>query len=105
MQSPVFADSIIFPNGNVLIGKIRYILSGIIEIKTKDGTKKITREVGINQARDIIETGFFHKKKFSGEVYFLDDDFVEMKTLSGNLKIRRLWLRNVILSQETGSMR
>ena len=87
------------PN-EVIKGKINYVLSGLIEVKTKDGIKKVSRESQKNQIRDIVEIGFLKKKKISGEVYYLDNDELEIATPSGKIKINRFWVRDILLSQQ-----
>jgi len=93
------ADSITLDNGETITGKINHIVSGIVDIKTKDGIKTIIREVSENQARDIVEIGYFKKNKYLGYVFLLCDDILEMATPTGNLKINRFKVRNIILSQ------
>lgn len=90
------ADEVVLNNGEVVKGKIIYVLAGFIEIRTDSGNKKIFREVQKGLARDIIEA---KKKKVSGEVYFLDEEAAEIITDSGNIKIKRSRIKNIILSQ------
>lgn len=96
----VKADSVMLPDGSVVKGKITTVLSGLIEVKTERGLKKVTREVAKGEARDIIEYGVILKKRLMGEVYFANDNTVEISTTTGNLSINRLWVREIILSQQ-----
>ena len=91
------ADSVVLQN-EMITGKIKYVLFGVIEITTKDGDKKILRSPNGSQIRDIIEVGFLRKKKISGEVTYLDDDFIEILTATSRLHINRIWVKNILLS-------
>ncbi|MFH0702206.1 MAG: hypothetical protein V2B14_01535 [bacterium] len=93
------ADTIVLNNGVTVNGKIEYILAGFIGIKTKDGNKKIFRQVSKGKARDIVKIGFIKKKKVSGEIFYLDSYTLEITTASGNLEINRMWVRDITLSQ------
>ncbi|OGI17340.1 MAG: hypothetical protein A2287_10935 [Candidatus Melainabacteria bacterium RIFOXYA12_FULL_32_12] len=94
------ADSIMLPDGSVLKGKILTVLGGLIQIKTERGTKTVSRELAVGEARDIIEVGFLIKRRFMGEVYYINDNTLEISTPTGNLAINRLKVREVILSQQ-----
>ncbi|OGH97043.1 MAG: hypothetical protein A2104_09265 [Candidatus Melainabacteria bacterium GWF2_32_7] len=94
------ADSIMLPDGSILKGKILTVLGGLIQIKTERGTKTVSRELAVGEARDIIEVGFLIKRRFMGEVYYINDNTLEISTPTGNLAINRLKVREVILSQQ-----
>ncbi|MDD3150382.1 MAG: hypothetical protein PHV68_06070 [Candidatus Gastranaerophilales bacterium] len=95
----VFADSIVFENGNILNGKINFILSGAVEIKTENGIRSVIREIPSGKALDLVEIGFFKRKKIFGEVYYLDDKKIELKTDTGLLTISRYKVREITLAQ------
>ena len=94
------ADSVMLSDGSVVKGKISSVLAGMVEVKTDRGTKKLFREVSAGEARDIIEYGFVLKKRIMGEVYLVNNSTIEMATSSGNLSMNRLWVRDIILSQQ-----
>jgi hypothetical protein len=94
------ADSIMLPDGSVIKGKIKTVLSGLVEINTERGIKRISREVAVGQARDIVEYGLILKKRVMGEVFFVSSTSVEVATSSGNLSLNRFWVRDLILSQQ-----
>jgi len=90
------ADSIVLPNGTIT-GKITYILSDFIEIRTAEGVKKISRNDSKGIHKDIVIAGIFKKNKITGNVYFLDENAVEISTVSGTLKISRYKVKDIIL--------
>lgn len=96
---PSKADTIVTPNGSVLKGKINYVLETFVEISTKDGNKKIYRESLNGAYTDIVDVGFFHRKKIVGFVKYADDDYVDVVTPEGKLRLKRLKVRDIILSQ------
>ncbi len=69
--SSVRADNVIMPDGDIIDGKINYILGSTVEIKTKNGFKKINRNLNKNSARDIIEVGFFKRKELPAKLFIL----------------------------------
>ena len=94
------ADSVMLPDGSVINGKILTVLGGLVEIKTERGLKKVSRELAIGEARDVVEIGFLLKRRIMGEVYYLADNTLEISTPTGNLSVHRLKVREVILSQQ-----
>jgi hypothetical protein len=94
------ADSVMLPDGAIVKGKIVTVLSGLIEIKTDRGLKKVSREVAVGEARDIVEYGFLIRKRLMGEVFFVNNSTLEITTPTGNLSMNRLWVRDIILSQQ-----
>lgn len=79
-------------------GKINYILRGLIEMKTPDGEKKIWRNISSNSSRDIVTFGFFHPQRISGEVFFVDEKTVEVRTHNGDVRIPRWKIRDISIS-------
>lgn len=99
-QQQTRADSVMLPDGSVVKGKIVSVLGGMIEIKTDQGRKLITRNLKEGEARDIVEVGFLLRKRIMGEIFYLSGLDVEMSTASGNLSINRINVREIILSQQ-----
>lgn len=79
-------------------GKISYIVSGLIEIKTIQGEKKIWRSTAPNSSRDIVTFGFLNPQRISGEVFFFDEKSLDIKTHNGEVKIPRWKIRDVAIS-------
>lgn len=95
-----YADEYIFPNGEVVKGKIDYILDGFIGIKTKAGFRKISREVPVGYARDVATIGYFKTEKLTGQIYLLNTDYLEIETSTGSVRIPRRKVKDVIIAQE-----
>jgi len=94
------ADTIIMPDGEVIHGKIDHILSNFIEIRTEDGSKKIVRDVSLQKSRDIIEVGFFKKKKLIGEILYMNDGVLQFATSNATVRLNRLNVRNIIIAPQ-----
>lgn len=95
---PSFADEIITLKGSEE-GKIVSILGNFVEIETKEGIKKIVRYSNEDLMSDMVKVGFFREKNFSGQIYYSDDRFLEIKTPTGKLRIKRNQIRDIILFQ------
>lgn len=92
------ADVITLRDGREIKGKIYLIIDNLVDIKTDNGTKRIVRNYKNTQAMDIIEVGYFSKKrKIIGQILNLNDTDVYIKTTTGDLKISRFWVRKVYL--------
>lgn len=85
-------------------GKITYLVSGLIEIKTSEGEKKIWRKASNDSYRDIITFGIFHSKRVSGEVFFVDEKTAEVRTHNGDIKIPRWKIKDISLSDYWNSI-
>jgi ribosomal protein S1 len=96
--SPAKADSILLPDGEIIKGKVEYVSSSFIKIKTPEGEIKINRAAYDRQARDIVETRFFKNKKISGKIIYCDENNVEIETHAGKTNIKRFFVRNIVLS-------
>lgn len=92
------ADSVILQSGEVVNGKINTILEGLIIVEAKGGQKTIAREISSDKARDIITVGFRKKRSIAGYVYYADKQILYIKSASGDQKINRLWVRDIVLS-------
>jgi len=95
LSNTAFADSIILPN-ETLTGKITYILSGLIEIKTPYGAKSVTVNDPEKSSNDIVVTKNSNNK-INGNIYYLDKTTLEISTISGILRIDRSKVKDIIL--------
>jgi hypothetical protein len=97
---PGLCDSIITEDGSFVNGKINTVLSDLVVIDTKSGTKRIVRDLNAGVTRDIVEIGYFKKQKITGRVIYYDDDKLELKTDKGLLFVPKNKVRNIILAQD-----
>ncbi|MEI7475704.1 MAG: hypothetical protein WCK67_13100 [bacterium] len=100
LASQAFCDTVNSKNITT-IGKIDFIVKGLIDIKTREGERKIWRSTVQNSSRDILTIGIFKKKQISGEVILADEEIVEIKTLTGNMTIPRWKVRDISISDYT----
>ena len=96
---PAKADTIVTSSGTVLKGKILYVLDIFVEISTRDGNKKIYRKSLNGTYTDIVDVGFFSRRKIVGVIKFADDKYIDMMTPEGKLRLNRLKVRDIILLQ------
>jgi hypothetical protein len=96
---PGWCDSIITNDGNVITGKIDTILEGVVVIKTKEGIKRLSRNLNTTTTRDVIEVGYFKKQKIVGQVIYYDNVNIEVKTPTGVLSVNHGKIRNIVLTQ------
>jgi len=97
---PALCDSIIAEDGSFVTGKINTVLSDLVIIDTKSGTKRIFRDLNASVTRDIVEVGYLKKQKIIGRVVYYDDDKLEMKTDKELLFIPTYKVRKIILAQD-----
>lgn len=94
------ADSISLADGTVINGTITNILNNYVDIETSNGERRINRNLVREKANDLIEIGYFNRKKIVGFVYHLTNDNIEIKTATGNMEISRYKVRNITLSNQ-----
>lgn len=94
-------DLIILDSGEKVEGHIDSIIDGVIKINIKGGQKTIIREINIYSPRDIVETGIIRSKHTAGHINYLGNNYMEMKTSSGKLNVKRTLVRKIIISQES----
>lgn len=95
-QVALAKDTVNMFNGTVLKGTITRLTSEMINMKTKFGARKFTRNQVLNN-RDFIEVGFAKKRIITGKIFVISPWFIEMKTPEGLLKIYRYKIRNIVL--------
>ena len=94
-------DLIILDSGEKIEGHIESITDGLIKINIKGGKKTIVREINIYSPRDIVEIGIISTKRNAGHINYLGTNYMEMKTSSGKLHVKRAKIRKIIISQES----
>jgi hypothetical protein len=90
------ADTINMINGTVLKGKIIRITSDLINIRTKEGFRKLTRIQVLNN-RDFIELSWGHNKIIAGKVFMATKFKIHMYTPEGIVELPRWRIKNIVL--------
>jgi hypothetical protein len=93
-------DLIIMNNGDEVKCKVMTVNGPIVDAATKNGEIRIVREMNVNAARDIIETGIIRNKRYSGKVIYLGSDFLDIETYSGKIRVNAGLVRKIIIAQE-----
>ena len=95
------SDLIILDSGEEIKCKIVSVNDAMVSAETKNGEITIIREIDINAARDIVETGLVKNKRYSGRVKSFDDLALEIETYDGGtMEIKKPLVRKIIISQE-----
>lgn len=93
-------DLLILNNGEEIKCQVQSVTGGVIKATTKDGERTVVRELNLDAARDMIEAGVIKTTRYSGRLTYLDSEYLELKTSSGTMRIKKSLLRKVIISQE-----
>jgi len=93
-------DLLIFDNGEEIKCQVQSVTGGIIQITTKNGEITVVREINLNAARDIVESGIIKTTRYSGRLTNFDNQYLELRTSSGIVKIKKSMVRKIVISQE-----
>lgn len=94
-------DLLILNNGQEIKCKVESIDDAVIRVLTNNGERTVVREINMYAARDIVEAGVIKTTRYSGRLIYMDHDYLELKTSSGDIiKINKSRLRKVVISQE-----
>ena len=93
-------DLLILNNGEEIKCQVQAIADGMIKVTTNDGERTVVREISVDAARDMVEAGIIKTTRYSGKLTYFDNEYLELKTSSGTMKIKKGLLRKIIISQE-----
>ena len=91
------ADSVIMQDGQVVKGKITFVIGNLFEINTNDGIKRFTRSVSSLSAADVVKVGFIHKKLVSGQITYYDANKLVLNQNGATLTIPAVKVRELTL--------
>lgn len=92
-----WADVMHFMNGKLVQGKLDRVTGDLIEFREKSsfGSKMNVHRIQLTNRHDVVETG--RKKRYFGEIVYLDKFKLDLKTATGMVKLNRLRIRNVVI--------
>jgi hypothetical protein len=92
-----WADVMHFMNGKLVQGKLDRVTGDIIEFREKSslGNKMNVHRIQLTNRHDVVETS--RKKRYFGEIVYVDKFKLDLKTASGLVKLNRLKIRNVVI--------
>lgn len=94
------SDLIVLNTGEEIECKVLTVNDAFVNAETKNGEITIIREININSARDIVETGLFKHKNYSGRITYFGDLYLEIDTSGGVVKIKKGLVRKIVISSE-----
>lgn len=92
---PVFADSIIYSNGNVVDCKIIHVVSGMIGAKTKGSFFETVRTLPPDKIQDIVTYGIIKTNQIKGEIVYMDQNTLRIKSQNNIQEIKRYKVKNI----------
>ncbi len=92
-----WADVMHFMNGKLVQGKLDRVTGDIIEFREKSnfGSKMNVHRIQLTNRHDVVETS--RKKRYFGEIVYLDKFKLDLKTSTGLVKLNRLRIKNVVI--------
>lgn len=93
-------DLLILNNGEEIKCQVQSAAGGMIKVTTRDGERTVIREINVDAARDMVEAGVIKNTRYSGRLIYLDNNYLEIQTSSGVMKIQKGLLRKIVISQE-----
>ena len=93
-------DLLILDNGEEIKCQVEYVAGGMVKVSTNNGERTLIREINVDAARDMVETGIIKTTRHSGKLLYLDSEYLELETSSGIIKIKKSLLRKIVISQE-----
>lgn len=93
-------DLLILDNGEEIKCQVQSAAGGMIKVTTRTGERTVIREINIDAARDMVESGIIKNTRYSGRLIYFDAEGLELQTSSGVVKIKKSMLRKIVISQE-----
>jgi len=93
-------DILVLDNGEEVTCQVSDVQEGFVQVNIKGGERTVVREINIDSARDMLEVGIVRTKRYTGRLMFLNEDYAELKTSTGTVKIEKGFIRKIIISQE-----
>jgi hypothetical protein len=93
-----FADVVHFANGNTVQGKLDRLTGDIIEFRRNSrfmGNLDYFKRIQLTDRHDVVETR--DRKKYFGEIIYLDNFILEIQTSVGSVRLKRMELTDVVL--------
>jgi hypothetical protein len=103
---PAWADVVHFSDGQVVRGKLNRVTGDLIDFKRRGeffllSNQEIIQRIRLTNRHDIVELR--NSQKYFGEIVYVDKFKIELKTATGNLKINRLKVTNIILGSPSNT--
>ncbi|WP_303675154.1 hypothetical protein [Vampirovibrio chlorellavorus] len=94
---PSQADVMHFMNGKLVQGKLDRVTGDLIEFREDSnfGSKMNIHRIQLTNRHDVVEVN--RKKRYFGEIVYLDKFKLDLKTATGMVKLNRLRIRNVVI--------
>ncbi len=95
LTPPGWCDRINLYNGHVIHAKINEIVGDLIVYNASVGDSGSVNRLEITNRQDVVR--LFNGIKYLGEIIYLDNLKVEIRTPTGRKKVWRLWVKELVL--------
>ncbi len=92
-----WADVMHFMNGKLVQGRLDRVTGDLIEFRENSnfGSKMNIHRIQLTNRHDVVEVS--RKKRYFGEIVYLDKFKLDLKTATGLVQLNRLRIRNVVI--------